>query len=108
MEEEVEKQKAIMLFQFLLVRLRDGGRSRKAEGDNAISIPSGAIKSACWTPSQNSIESLFQFLLVRLRERYNRQILVAILISIPSGAIKSNVSNLKLKAFTYFNSFWCD
>ncbi len=99
-------------FQFLLVRLKDlmhknmkkfllisipSGAIKRIVAlcgfvDVAfISIPSGAIKSIKLSPNA-SLASIFQFLLVRLKGLHGTTSVVLLVISIPSGAIKSFIS----------------
>jgi len=63
-----------------------------------ISIPSGAIKRFELLPAQYGIVK-FQFLLVRLREFYYSKLREDGIISIPSGAIKSQLFNLSSSVF---------
>ncbi len=80
----------VIIFQFLLVRLRVLVVAPKRVATTVISIPSGAIKSLL-SPSTQLYRNEFQFLLVRLRVLSLRRFIDVAFISIPSGAIKSGI-----------------
>jgi len=76
---------AQLVFQFLLVRLRETVEVENFD-DDRISIPSGAIKSL--------------HILTERKQNFS--------ISIPSGAIKRKFVYQTQKVWRHFNSFWCD
>ena len=82
---EVEVEKLISLFQFLLVRLK------------AIAEPVFYNK-----------KTVFQFLLVRLKEFFDVITPTTVYISIPTGTIKSFGCSDVIVIPQHFNSYWYD